>query len=143
MSNIEGFNVESDQWIVKKLYSLIESDEEARKSGEPATRPYVLEGQPEDEKVTIFSTEKTYREAIDAAIKYAYDQSSKQTRIILFFDGYVRLKGVRRDAFLYQVYSKDGTWLQFAQAYQPKGLFRQYKRKGDLVFVREVETPGR
>lgn len=142
MSNVEGFDVDSDQWIVKKLYNLIESDEESRKRGEPAARPYVLEGQSEDEKSTRFSTEKTYGEAIDAAIKYAYDQSSEQTSIILFYDGYVRLQGVRRDAFLYQVYS-DGTWFQFAQAYRPKGLFRQYKRKGDLVFVSEVERPGR
>ncbi|AFM00984.1 MULTISPECIES: hypothetical protein [Desulfitobacterium] len=143
MNNIEGFNVDLDQWIVKKLYSLIELDEEVRKRGEPASRPYVLEGQSEDEKLTTFSIEEKYRDAVDAAINYSIDQSSKQKCIILFFDGYIRLKGVRRDAFLYQVYSKDRKWLQFAQAYRPKGLFRQYKRIGDLVFVGEVENPGR
>lgn len=142
MSNIEGFNVDLDQWIVKKLYSLIELNEEARKRGEPAIRPFVLEGQPEDEKLTTFSIEKNYREAVDAAIKYAIDQSSKQICIILGYDGFVRLKGVRRDALLYQVYSKDSTWLQFAQGYRPKGLFKQYKRIGDLLFVGEEENPS-
>ncbi|MEL1135443.1 hypothetical protein AAC978_09670 [Desulfitobacterium sp. THU1] len=141
MSNVEGFDVERDQWIVKKLYSLIEIDEEARKRGEPAIQPYVLEGQPEDEKLTTFSNEKGYREAVYEAIQYAADQASKQERIILCYDGFVRLKGVRMDGLLYQVYSKDNTWLQFAQGYRPKGLFKQYKRIGDLVFVGEEEYP--
>ena len=145
MSNTEGFNIELDQWILNKLYSLIEVDEERRKRGEPASRPYVLEGQPEDEKMTLFSSEEKYQDSVDSAIKYSYEQSTKEEQecIVLFFDGYIRLHGVRRDAFLYQVYSKNKKWLQFAQAYRPKGIVRQYKRIGDLIFIGEVEYPSR